>query len=688
MRRVAALLYLIPTLGALALCLVGPYRIVAPGAGDVPYFALLFLHCLWALYLFLPVKRQNRKALVWFVRLPEVLLSLTLVLFLFTYIFALNANMDYVQRFMATGGELKLAQDTFLERRLAWIRYGPLLSAGLVVFSMLRIFSRDLLSEIWENEKARSTWSPFIQVWSFPLILISASLTALAFPSFVNLEGLAFLAFVSLVPLFVVLRTVSYGWGLFYGVSFGVFSSLIINFWLGPYSLVSLQLTVVIHLLLYFLFMAPAVWLYKRIQLHRFLVMPLAWVLFDYLRSLGFFGYPWGFLGTTQYGFLPLIQIASVTGVWGVTFITILINSALAETLLELETIRRAGAAGLEAGHESLRPLYISVGIMLVAILLGSISLLIDVYENPLKPKKTARVALIQQNSDPRKHEYEDTFSTLRRLTDEALKHNPDLVAWSETAFVPNIRRWSREDPAVYRLSRLVRELQTYQQSMKTWLLTGNDDYDLIVDESGEETRLDYNAAVLFSPAGTREATYHKVHLVPFTEYFPYKRELPGIYDLLLRFDVTFWEPGAERFVFSHPLFTFCTPICFEDTFPMDVREFVLGGSEVILNLSNDYWSLTEVEAKQHFIGSLFRAVENRRPLLRATASGFTAYVDSSGRLASGLPYYEEAYLIADVELEPQGLTVYTRLGDWFPLACAVGLLALLLISLFARWRE
>ena len=120
----------------------------------------------------------------------------------------------------------------------------------------------------------------------------------------------------------------------------------------------------------------------------------------------------------------------------------------------------------------------------------------------------------------------------------------------------------------------------------------------------------------------------------------------------------------------------------------MDVREFVLGGADVILNLSNDYWSLTEVEAKQHYIGSLFRAVENRRPLLRSTASGYTAYVDSTGRQVDGLPLYEEGYLVVDVDLESNGLSVYTRFGDWFPLACLIGLFALLLISFLPRHRK
>ncbi|HUI71605.1 MAG TPA: apolipoprotein N-acyltransferase, partial [Spirochaetia bacterium] len=291
----------------------------------------------------------------------------------------------------------------------------------------------------------------------------------------------------------------------------------------------------------------------------------------------------------------------------------------------------------------------------------------------------TVRVALVQQNSDPRKDDYRQTFETLKRLTNEALASKPDLVAWSETAFVPNIRRWSKEDPTKYDLAELVHEFLVYQKSIGTWLLTGNDDYKLI-PHNGEEERLDYNGAVLFSPAGERVETYHKIHLVPFTEYFPFKKQLPWLYRFLLSFDAYLWEPGDRRVVFHHPLFTFSTPICFEDSFPSDVRLFVANGAHVILNLSNDYWSQTDTEAMQHAANAVFRAVENGRPLARAAASGLTCVVDTLGRITAKSPLYEQSFLVADIPIPAQGFTVYTRYGDWFPAA-----MALLLVAVIVR---
>jgi apolipoprotein N-acyltransferase len=252
---------------------------------------------------------------------------------------------------------------------------------------------------------------------------------------------------------------------------------------------------------------------------------------------------------------------------------------------------------------------------------------------------------------------------------------------------VPNIRKWSTLDPKVYPLSKLVDEFLAYQKSTGHWLLTGNDDYFESTDAAGKTVRQDFNASVLFSPTGQRVQTYHKIHLVPFTEYFPYKKQLPFVYNMLLNFDVYLWEPGTQHVVFKTPKLTFSTPICFEDAFPDDVRKFVVAGAQVIMNISNDYWSLTPVEGKQHYINSLFRAVENRTPLLRATASGVTGYVDTSGRLVNRVPYYKQAYMIADVPIYAKSESLYTRFGDWFPKLTAILFVILLFVGFSPRVR-
>ena len=98
-----------------------------------------------------------------------------------------------------------------------------------------------------------------------------------------------------------------------------------------------------------------------------------------------------------------------------------------------------------------------------------------------------------------------------------------------------------------------------------------------------------------------------------------------------------------------------------------EVRLFVREGAEMIVNMSNDYWSLTEVEGQQHGVNSFFRSVENRVPLVRASASGLTGYVDSAGRLVATIPFYQEEFLVVDVDIKEPTVTLYTRFGDWFP---------------------
>jgi apolipoprotein N-acyltransferase len=368
-------------------------------------------------------------------------------------------------------------------------------------------------------------------------------------------------------------------------------------------------------------------------------------------------------LGTSQYGFTSLIQLASITGIWGISFLVYGSNAVISYILVygrsqTKSNSRRRGTLSL-------------VGLLATAILVISLAGKLYLYfQSRDLPAETSTVALIQQNTDPRKDDYQKGLDILMDLTNQSLTYDPDLVVWSETAFVPNIRRWSQVDPKRNTYARLVRDLLDYQKSLSRWLVTGNDDYFISTNEEGEEIRDDYNASILFSPSGERVRTYHKIHLVPVTEYFPFKEQLPRIYELLLDWDVNLWTPGTDYVVFEHPDFTFSTPICFEDSFPSDVRKFVKAGAEVIINISNDFWSLTKVEAKQHFVNALFRSVENRRHLLRASASGVTAHITADGTIVSTLPYYEEGFLVAYIPKEPPRNSFYTFAGDWFPYVC------------------
>ena len=643
-----------------------PLFLAKPTAGEYLYAALLVLHIAAGLALAVFARggrsASGKTASFLLLRAPEVLLSIGVVLFLFSYIYATNANMDYVQRFAASHGNLRLAPNSAQERLSACLRFLPLLvlDASWYVYFRLRAPAR--------ARRALAAGAPGgtrrIRIWALPLCLFSGVLFALSFPSFARTAGMPFLAYFCLVPLLLVLSEAPLGWGVFYGTAAGVLQAMIANFWLGTFNLLTLQFVVVITALQYAPFMLASILLFRLARGAGFFVFPAAWTIFDWLRSLGFLGYPWGMIGASQYPVIPLIQVSSLTGVWGVTFLVTLCNAVLAWYAAGAIARKRCGKGAAIAFLVTLGAALGWGGYRTHAAAAG-------------EPTEGARLALIQQNADPRKDDYRAVFDTLRRLTDAALAARPDLVVWSETAFVPNIRRWSAEDPQTNELAALVRDFLAYQRSIGTWLVTGNDDYRFSV-EDGVEQRLDFNGAVLFSPSGERVETYHKIHLVPFTESFPFRRQLPGIWDLLMSFDAYLWEPGDRRVVFRHPRLDFSTPICFEDAFPDDVRRFVLAGADAIVNLSNDYWSLTEVEAMQHAANAVFRAVENGRPLARASASGLTCAVDPLGRITARSPLFAQSFLIVDLKTPWPGRTLYTLWGDWFPPALAAALVLVL----------
>lgn len=623
---------------------------------------------------------------------PEVIAVVALLLFLFAYIYALNANMDYVQRFILTKGQIALAKSTAEEQLYAVIRFFPLLLLNFWYYFWKRLGkkSKDRIDAVFDVSHPLTTLKNLITPWALLWTILSAVLYGLAHPSFITLDGIFIFGWIGLIPLFLVFIYEKPPWAVFHGVTFGALQTLIINFWHGTYDYISLHLVIIVTIIQYIIFMIPLVWIIKKSNKWGFLFASLAWVSFDYLRGNGLLGYPWGIPGASQYPLIPVIQIAALTGVWGISFIVLLFNTGAAWVL-----------AGPGKGWEWLRikgmkkifPLAAAVLLFIINLTGGLVYLGVS---GSGDDKEAVDIVLIQQNTDPRKHVNSDSFENLTNLTTKAIEElgeTPDLIVWSECAFAPDIRKYANIHSG-YGNAKLVADFLDFQKKTGAWLVTGNQDHEPGEDraEIDEEDKLYYNASVLFDPRGNRRETFHKIHLVPFTEYFPWKKEMPKAYEYLQKFDVSDWTPGKERVIFQHDKFKFITPICFEDVFPNDIRLFVKNGVDIIVNMSNDYWSLSPVEGKQHGINALFRAVENQRPLVRATASGYTVHIDSYGRIQPGeVGFYTMGYTLAKVKLPGKGLTLYTMFGDWFPvlnLIIVVAVLVYYIIQAVIRTRN
>jgi len=590
--------------------------------------------------------------------LIEGLLGSGLLLALFSWIYALNGDMDYVQRFVATSGLLDIA-DTKTERTATLVRYlAPYLL--LLALWVEDAFRRESGGRFPGRDSTAPLWAA-----------LSAILLSLSLPNFLVLEGMPFLAWFATAPLYLALRKVSFSRGVSLMVLFTGLQSLLINWWQGTFSYISLPFTVGLTLVQYLPFIMLLTFTVNRFRRYGLWAAPFLWVFWDFLRSLGFLGYPWGLLGVSQYAHPALIQSAALGGVWMVSFLPHFTGAVLAITA------ERFFTADL---YRRWFPLAVTVLGVLAVAGAGAITIRVrDSRAENLSPheSRNLRILIVQQNTDPRKHDYHLSFNELSRLTEEALAaEGPfDLVAWPESGFVPDLRFWLNPEKSNWRRGKLVRRFLDWQKEMAIPLVTGNQDH--FYEKAQEEIKRIQNSAVYLPPDRSDDDDrhyYYKMRLVPFTENFPYREEFPWVAELLHNFSTTQWTQGTEHTVLEAPSFRFSTPLCFEDVFPDHLRRFVLQGSEVFVNMSNDYWANTPLEGYQHGAHALFRAVENRRPLVRATCSGWTIAVDTEGRIADGWPpFYEPGWMVGEFKVPLKAETTpYTRFGDWFPVLCGI----------------
>jgi len=509
---------------------------------------------------------------------------------------------------------------------------------------------------------------------NFIALIVASILFAASFPNLLFQNGLPLLAWIAYIPVFWVVRRCGFGLSVFWGAFYGYAAYGLFNYWLSVFhplaGLIVGSIYLVYMALLFPLLRLAAVAFPRR----GYIVQWLCWMAFEYLRCQGFLAYSYGVTGYSQWNILPVIQIADIAGVWGVSALVVFPSAALAAALSEAGLGRSLTPCFKDKFLAFFRrewlPSLIWLVLLTASLVYGFVSP-ID-YSNARRVK----VALIQHNTDPwipsrapnatlELEEYRNDFRILCRLSDEALALHPDtdLVVWSETAFVPRIY-WHmtiRDDANSWAL---VKELLDYLDTKSVPFVIGNDDArkDPSISRAWDN-RIDYNAAMLFEGSEIK-TIYRKLHLVPFTENFPYEKQLPWIYNALINADTHFWEKGKEATVFETKGVKFSTPICFEDTFGYLSRDFVLNGAELIVNLSNDAWSASVPAQMQHLSMAVFRAVENRRSMVRSTASGQTCAIDPNGKILAMAEPFTESYLSAEVPIVTP-LALYTRYGDY-----------------------
>jgi apolipoprotein N-acyltransferase len=485
----------------------------------------------------------------------------------------------------------------------------------------------------------------------FLLPVLSGLLQFAAFPR-LNQGYLAWFAFIPL--LIFVLETTKVRYALLGGLLSGLVRNFTLLIWIPP---VLVQFGGIAGPLAWFLFVLLALMLsffsgvacaatgacLNRRGRTGLLIFPVIWIALEYLSNFLFFGgFPWLLAGYSQTDSLQLIQISDIGGVYAVSFLVIWGNLAL----LWAWRWRRDGL------FPRTWPLLAGATLLAIAWVYGENSLR---RWQSIAPDKGA--ALLQGNlglEEPESaliRKFRDGYVEMAaRLHDEQI----DLLVLPESP-----------SPLTFQYDAEYREAMRRLASRFSLGMVFNN---IARSEEGGTLRY-FNSAYFLGGDGAELARYDKIHLVPFGEYIPLRGALSLVESITK--DVSDFHPGLEYVTASvdgHPVSAI---VCFESVFPGLVREFIRRGSQLIINLTNDGWYGDSAAPYQHLLMSRWRAIENRRFLLRATNSGISAIVDPSGRIQVSTPLLKQDICIGKFAFVDH-TTPYTRYGDWFALACAI----------------
>ncbi len=497
------------------------------------------------------------------------------------------------------------------------------------------------------------------------LAVLSGLLMTAAFPNI----GFHWAAWVALVPLLIVTTRQSSFNNFRLGILAGLTHYVTLMYWLAytmhAYGRLPWALSIPIMLLLAFylsLFIGVFCAILSgagRKPLIHFLLVPFMWVLLEYIRSFLLTGFPWALLGYSQAENLHLIQISDITGVYGVSFLIAAINGVF--------FILYHGIFHQKSRQHGISVLWVAATLVSAAVLMGAVFFYgqkrLDQVVGWIKASPLTNVIAVQGNIDQAvKWDRRFQISTTQKYIDLSLSAKPgnaDLVVWPETA-TPFYFLYE-QDPLTRSLNRMV--LDGIDKAGCDFLI-GSPSFSC--DNGHMEY---YNSAYLVHPAGRIAGKYDKVHLVPFGEYVPLKKWIPFVGKIVEQ--VGDFQGGEMGKTLVRGKDRIGVLICFEIIFPELSRAATRNGASLLVNLTNDAWYGRTSAPYQHFAMSVFRAVENRRSLVRSANTGISGFIDPMGQAHGKTGLYEDAAVSFAVPLVHEN-SFYTKHGDLFARVCMV----------------
>jgi apolipoprotein N-acyltransferase len=548
----------------------------------------------------------------------------------------------------------------------------------------------------------------FRSLIDFSLAVLSSLLLVISFPRF----DLGFLAWIGLLPLLIAINGKSLKYSFLISFICGVLFFGGVFHWIFEITKYT-----ILHEALLGLYLGPFLGFFGLTfsfitrrwgRTPALFFAPFMWVSLEYIRSnLSFLSLPWALLAHSQYQYPAIIQIASITGTYSISFLIVMVNSAIASLFLgRLKSplhhfkippsppLPKEGVTTLQKGRVTIPPFLKGDGggfqinkvrktlVAITALLM--ISPFLYGYFVTSRPINGNRInlSLVQGNIEQVKkwdRRYaREIMQIYAHLTEEASKDQPSLIIWPETATPGSINQDIR----------LHIEVRNIAKKAETYLLLGSAQHQKFGEK--EKKKFKYlNSAFLINPQPklVKNQRYDKIRLFPFGEYLPFKDTIPWSY--LNVPNISEYVAGKEFTVFELPGFRFGVIICWENVFPELVRQFVRNGAQFIVNITNEAWFGKTAAPYQLLSMSVFRAVENRVFVVRCANTGISCIIDPYGRIVDrvkdekGKDIFIRGVMSGWI-IPLDSNTIYTRYGDWFVWVALIGTVVFLIVA----WRR
>jgi apolipoprotein N-acyltransferase len=514
--------------------------------------------------------------------------------------------------------------------------------------------------------------------------LISAFLLVLSFPTF----DIGWLAWFGLVPLLIAVsgRNSAYGFFSFFIYGFLFFSGVCSWLYEVDTFRVVHHIIIMTYLGLYFGFFGLTFnFISKRWgALPAHMAAPFVWVSIEYIRSnMSFLALPWGLLAHTQYQYPPIMQVASITGAYGLSFFVLMVNSTLSAVTLLFLVRSKLRIKQPDYQTPSHRGVF-----LLVLVTLAATGLILFQGEKALSRPLTGeklKLSILQGNIEQDKKwnpQYKNyIMQTYTDLSMKAAQDRPALIVWPEAA----TPRYVLKNPA------LLKQIEAIIGDAKTSFLIGSAEYAKSLTKKRQNRVKIGNSALFFSPAGKVLGAYLKIRLVPFGEYVPYAGVIPWPDFIAVQGNSSWDMPGDQYTIFELNGYKFGAVICWESIFPGLFRKFVKEGAGFMINITNEGWFRDKIP-HQYVAMNVFRAVENRVFLARAANTGVSCFIDPYGRIVgkverNGKATYVRGYLTHEITVSRER-TFYTEYGDVFVYLCLFVSCFIVVISFFKPTKQ